>query len=63
MADNLALLQILPDGTPIPMITSARGEVDAAEIVDLYPGADYHFLYAGMKLEQLTPAQELDVFS
>ena len=63
MTDHLQLVQILPNNTIIPLITSAQGEVSAAETMDDYPKADYHFLYADLKLAELTPAQEDLVFS
>lgn len=63
MADHLQLVQILPNNDIIPLITSAQGETNAAQSMELYPDADYHFLYADLKLDQLTPNQELDVFS
>lgn len=63
VADHLQLVQILPNNDIIPLTTSALGEVEAAQTMDRYPNADYHFLYANVDLKELTPAQRLDVFS
>lgn len=63
MRDYLQLVQILPNNDIIPLTTSAQGEVDAANTMDSYPGAGYHFLYAKLELKELTPAQEYDVFT
>ena len=63
MSDTLQLVQVLPNNIIVPMVTSAQGESDAANTMDLYPDAGYHFTYADLDLKELTPAQETEVFS
>ena len=50
MSDQIQLFQVLPHNILIPMVTSAQGEVDAAETMVRYPDAGYHFIYAKMAL-------------
>lgn len=57
MADQLMLIQILGDNTIIPLVTSAQGETEAAETMERYPEAGYHFFYANVVLEPLLKAE------
>lgn len=63
MPDHVQIIQVLPNNDLIPMATSALGEVKAAETMDLYPNAGYHFFYAVMELNKLSPNQEEEIFS